>query len=121
MTKEQRDLLRNYEVEPQLAAATMGIGGVYVPIPAPREILEPVGRAVLDRATAAAKKIGAKRITTVMVGGDPAEAILDQAKREKADMIVMGSRGFGELKGLLLGSTSHKIAAHAGCSVVTVK
>ncbi|MHC5024763.1 MAG: universal stress protein, partial [Planctomycetota bacterium] len=35
--------------------------------------------------------------------------------------IVMGSRGHGDLEGLLLGSVSHKVASLAKCTVVTVK
>ena len=38
-----------------------------------------------------------------------------------ADLIVCGSRGFGRMKSLLLGSTSHKIAQLAQCSCLTVK
>jgi nucleotide-binding universal stress UspA family protein len=73
------------------------------------------------RAEAAAKKAGVKKVDTVMLSGDPADAILNRAKKEKADLIVLGTRGFGELKGLLLGSVSHKVAARAHCACMTVK
>ena len=36
-------------------------------------------------------------------------------------MVVMGSRGLGNLEGLVLGSVSHKVAASAPCNVVTVR
>jgi len=36
-------------------------------------------------------------------------------------MIVMGSRGLSDFKGLLLGSISHKVSAQAECTCVTVK
>lgn len=49
----------------------------------------------------------------------PARAILDAAD-EGADLIVMGSRGRGGLKGLLLGSVSQKVVHHAPCPVVVV-
>ncbi len=49
----------------------------------------------------------------------PARAILDAAS-EGADLIVMGSRGRGGLKGLLLGSVSQKVVHHAPCPVVVV-
>ena len=53
--------------------------------------------------------------------GDPAERILDCAKREHVDMIVMGTRGLSDLKGLLMGSVSHKVSHLADCACVTVK
>jgi nucleotide-binding universal stress UspA family protein len=121
LTKAQRDLLEAFESEPQMAMASAGVGGAFIPIPPPREVLEPVGRQILERAAAAAKKAGVKRLTATLASGDAADAILAEAKKAKADMIVMGSRGFGDLRGLLLGSVSHKVAAHADCSVVTVK
>jgi nucleotide-binding universal stress UspA family protein len=121
LTAAQRERLRLFSEEPALVAPVVGIGGAYIPLPPPPELLEPIGRQILARAVAAAKKEGAKRIDTVIDAGDPAEAILGRAKKEKADMIVLGSRGFGDLKGLLLGSVSHKVASHASCTCVTVK
>lgn len=53
--------------------------------------------------------------------GDPAEAILKVADTRKSDLIVMGSRGLGRLAGLLLGSTSQKVVAHAKCPVLIVR
>ena len=75
----------------------------------------------MDRARKFVAKRGVKKIVPVMVEGDPAEAILDLAARHKASMIVMGSRGLSDVKGLLLGSTSHKVNAQAGCTCVSVK
>src|SRR5467141_3770230 len=48
-----------------------------------------------------------------LVDGRPASAILDIADREKADLIVVGRRGRGEVAELLLGSVSHEIALHS--------
>jgi nucleotide-binding universal stress UspA family protein len=53
--------------------------------------------------------------------GSPAEAIIEVAKTSKSDLIVMGSRGLGQLAGLLLGSTSQKVVAHAPCPVLIVR
>jgi nucleotide-binding universal stress UspA family protein len=75
----------------------------------------------MDRAVAVASKAGVKKISSVIIEGDPAEAILDLAAKNKADMIIMGSRGLSDFKGLLLGSISHKVSAQAECSCVTVK
>ncbi|GMV34884.1 MAG: universal stress protein [Chloroflexi bacterium] len=60
-------------------------------------------------------------IQTGIVEGDPANAIIEVAKTRKSDVIVMGSRGLGRLAGLLLGSTSQKVVAHAPCPVLIVR
>jgi nucleotide-binding universal stress UspA family protein len=49
-----------------------------------------------------------------------AEKILISATRLETDLIIMGSRGRGELTGLLLGSVSHEVAMRANCPVVIV-
>jgi nucleotide-binding universal stress UspA family protein len=52
--------------------------------------------------------------------GDPAEAILDAAGSEGADLIVLGSRGRTDLRRLLLGSVSSEVARRATCRVEVV-
>ena len=53
--------------------------------------------------------------------GKPAAVIVETAKAERVDMIVMGSRGLSEPRALLLGSVSHKVAQLAPCTCITVK
>lgn len=60
-------------------------------------------------------------IHTELLEGDPAFAIIEVAATRKSDLIVMGSRGLGRLAGLLLGSTSQKVVAHAPCPVLIVR
>ncbi len=60
-------------------------------------------------------------IHTEFIEGSPAEAIIEVATTRKSDVIVMGSRGHGTLVGLLLGSTSQKVVAHAPCPVLIVR
>jgi nucleotide-binding universal stress UspA family protein len=52
--------------------------------------------------------------------GYPASVIEDEALHEKADMIVMGSRGMSGLKHLLLGSIAKRVVQKAPCPVLTV-
>jgi nucleotide-binding universal stress UspA family protein len=52
--------------------------------------------------------------------GPEAESILNIAKNCQADLIIMGTRGFGTLKGLLVGSVSRKVIHHASCPVMVV-
>lgn len=79
-----------------------------------------VGREILEKARQSAQDKGVKRIETVLAYGNPGEEILRNATEKNADLIVMGSRGFGALKGLVLGSVSHKVFHLAPCSCITV-
>ena len=53
--------------------------------------------------------------------GDPRECLVDVAKKERADLVVLGSHGRSGLRGLLLGSVAAHVVAHAPCSVLVVK
>ncbi|WP_152391644.1 universal stress protein [Paenibacillus guangzhouensis] len=53
--------------------------------------------------------------------GDPAQLIVNKAKEESADLIVMGSRGLSLFSELFIGSVSHKVVQHAHCAVMIVK
>jgi nucleotide-binding universal stress UspA family protein len=72
-------------------------------------------------AKARARQQAVPSVRTVLREGDPATAILNVAKEERADIIVMGRRGLGDLAGLLLGSVSHKVAHLAECACLTVR
>ena len=61
------------------------------------------------------------RVTTEVLEGPAADAILKVADVRGCDLIVMGSRGHGTLASLLLGSVSHRILAHAPAPVLVVK
>lgn len=84
-------------------------------------IKEAIGRKLLEQAEKDAQGQGVRSTRCDIREGDPARAILECAKHESADMIIMGSRGLGDLKGLLIGSTSHKVSQLAPCTVITVK
>lgn len=53
--------------------------------------------------------------------GPPADAILTVANVRECDLIVMGSRGFGALASLILGSVSHRVLSQARMPVMVVK
>lgn len=56
-----------------------------------------------------------------LLRGRPAEAIARTAKRERADLLVIGSRGVTEFQPMLLGSVSRKLLRQAPCPVLVVK
>ncbi|GAC1322740.1 MAG: universal stress protein [Thermoleophilaceae bacterium] len=53
--------------------------------------------------------------------GDPADAILDVAEEQDADLIIVGNRGMTGAKRFLLGSVPNKISHHAPCSVMIIR
>lgn len=53
--------------------------------------------------------------------GDPADEIIRIAEKEKADLIILGSRGLGTIKGVVLGSVSRKVTHNAECPVMIIK
>ena len=84
-------------------------------------VLNAVAKQVLRAARNAAREHGVKTVREVTEDGDPAQCVLDVAKAEGVDLIVMGSRGLSDLKGLLVGSVSHKVSHLAECTCVTVR
>ena len=53
--------------------------------------------------------------------GPPALNILDVAKKNKIELIIMGARGLNVLQGLLLGSQVHRVISLSKCPVLVVK
>lgn len=76
---------------------------------------------ILLAAKAKAEAAGIEAKTVHAARTRPAEAILDLAKKENADTIVMGSHGRRGFKRLLLGSQAAEVLAHAEMPVLIVK
>ena len=53
--------------------------------------------------------------------GDPADAILDVAEEQEADLIIVGNKGMTGAKRFLLGSVPNKVSHHAPCSVMIIR
>ncbi len=60
-------------------------------------------------------------VKRVDLNGYPADALVEYAEQVGAGLIVIGSRGRGELAALFLGSTSHRVLHLAHCDVLVVK
>lgn len=75
---------------------------------------------ILDKCKVEADKNGVK-IETVIAEGDAASGITGYAQKGGFDLIVLGSRGLGRFKEMVLGSTSSKVLQHAKCPVMVVK
>ncbi|WP_290651451.1 universal stress protein [Aquisalimonas sp.] len=99
----------------------MSLGGASVDYQVPAAVLKDIAENLLEKAKRKATDAGVNNAATSYHGGEAAQVILDAAKAHRADLIVMGSRGLGELKGLMMGSVSHKVQQLFEGSVLTVK
>lgn len=73
---------------------------------------------VIEEAEAAARRRGVEA-TSHAITGDPADALLEIAEKENADLIVVGSRGMHGV-GRVLGSVPNKVSHRARCNVLIV-
>ena len=60
-------------------------------------------------------------LTTEVITGSPQRAIVERAQEWGADLIVVGSHGYGFWSRTLLGSVSNSVVHHAPCSVLVVR
>jgi nucleotide-binding universal stress UspA family protein len=77
--------------------------------------------ALLEEAQADAQKAGVEAVETFARQGDAADAILDVAEEQEADLVVIGNKGMTGAKRFLLGSVPNKVSHHAPCSVLIVR
>ena len=92
---------------------------------APGDIAHTVGPsedvdATLAEAAKDVEDAGVK-VRTFARQGEPADAILDVAEEENADLIVVGNKGMTGAKRFLLGSVPNKVSHHAPSSVLIVR
>ena len=85
------------------------------------QLHQAAGEQIIRKALEFAVASGVQQVKEFISSGDPVSAILDLADRVDADTIIMGTRGMSELKGLIMGSVSHKVCAQANAACITVK
>ena len=85
------------------------------------ELLRKGAQYLLASALDAARKAGVKDVEMETEEGPIARSIIERAKSYKADLIVIGSRGMGDMEGILRGGVSHRVETMAKCPVLVVK
>jgi nucleotide-binding universal stress UspA family protein len=112
------EIVSAYEPIPQsrLREESEGISGDVSHSINPREDVQ----LVLGNAAAVAKKENVEVVTHPREG-DPADAILDVAEENDADLVLVGNKGMTGARRFLLGSVPNKISHHAPCDVWIVK
>lgn len=76
---------------------------------------------IIDEAKKEFKKKGVESYQSAILRGDPAQEILQFAKENSIDLIILGSRGAGTADMLMFGSVSHKVCHLSDCTCLTVK
>ncbi|HUO46361.1 MAG TPA: universal stress protein [Acidimicrobiia bacterium] len=103
---------------PMIWTDAVGIGATA--IPADTEIIEHIRAAVWELATPTLTESGLDWIKVDRMGYPP-DGLVEYADEVGAALVVIGSRGRGDLAALILGSTSHRVANAAPCNVLIVK
>jgi nucleotide-binding universal stress UspA family protein len=97
-----------------------------VPVITPAEVSKmaeaarDVGRRILEDAEKKAKSEDVQ-VESMLREGNTVQEIIRLAKEGNSDLIVMGVRGVGKLRELLLGSVSEGVIKHTSCPVLVVK
>jgi len=108
-------LLHCYQVSPGAVSPY----GIVLPESFDREVREAAARRLEEwREKAAADGIDAEAL---LASSYPSMGIADAASEQKADLIVMGTRGLSGIKHVLLGSVAERTLRTAPCPVLTVK
>jgi nucleotide-binding universal stress UspA family protein len=87
----------------------------------PSYVLDEKTQSLVDQAKAIAEQNKVRKVLTVVREGKPASVLVDYANGYQMDLLVVGSRGLGELEAALLGSVSQKVSQLAACSVLIVR
>jgi nucleotide-binding universal stress UspA family protein len=102
---------------------SMGVPGSAVPTDRIEEDAEEAARTLLDKAVKFAEDAGVsdpkEELVTDLVS--PAQGVVQLAERDGADVVVLGTRGNGGFKKLLLGSVANSVLHYADCSVLVTK
>lgn len=97
-------------------------GMTYVPVNFLEEVLNEMEKASLELLQEAKSKLKSAGINpeTFHLKGDPAHEILNYAWDTEQRLIIIGSRGLRGVKGMMLGSVSHKVSQLSSCPVLIV-
>jgi nucleotide-binding universal stress UspA family protein len=117
--KYQSQLVLVHVVMRQIYAINPPEAGVLAGTAIVRE-LEEDGKAILAKGEETVKAKGIP-VETRLKQGVPAEELLRAAVDEKADLIVLGSRGLSQVRAFFLGSVSDKVSHHAKCPALIVR
>jgi nucleotide-binding universal stress UspA family protein len=107
-------------IEPPVLYMGPQLGGGSIPPPQIDEDLTAYAREHVSEAADKLRSEG-RTVEGVVLHGRPATALVEEATRSGADMVICGSRGHGQISSLLLGSVSAEVVDHAPCPVLVAR
>ena len=104
----------------QLPAELRSMAEVEKLIGSRSEVMSFVARKILADAETRARSHDVADVQSESIEGEPATTIIDSANAHGADLIVMGTRGLGTVKSMMLGSVSRKVSnlSEVSCLIV---
>lgn len=106
-------------IEPHYALPAVAISGEAPFVTVSIEEVETTGYKLIEMARQ--RMHGYEPLETTLEFGHPAERIVDLAKEDDYDLIIMGSRGLSSIAGFFQGSTSAAVAHYSTIPVMLVK
>jgi nucleotide-binding universal stress UspA family protein len=107
----------------QAMVPPVGGGGFAMSMPPSLDLIDQLEAAAREEIEAMARAVRGEfpglEVLGIVAIGAPSAVLLDAA--ETAELVVIGSRGRGGFRGLLLGSVGAQVAAHAGCPVAVLR
>jgi len=78
------------------------------------------GRLLLKNAEARVRESGVNNVETVLAEGDPAHEIIAEAKKRKADLIIMATERHSRIEKFFIGSITDRVTRNTPCSVLLI-
>ncbi len=78
------------------------------------------GRKLLANAEARVRESGVNNVETALTEGDIAHEIIAEAKKRRADLIVMATERYSKLEKFFIGSVTDRVTRHTHCAVLLI-
>ena len=121
LARDQRAKLRLVHVVDELVIVSSP--DAVVPVGDIVGVLRDAGRKILDRSAALVRKAGSNADTVLVerFGGRAADSIIAEAKKWRADLIVLGTHGRRGVRRMVLGSDAEQVVRSANVPVLLVR
>ena len=98
----------------------MVVGAASAPLLSEDDFKQP-GKTILEKSLARARQNDCENAVAHLLDGNPGRVLVEKADELKCDLIILGSRGHGDLASLLLGSVSHRVCQSAHCACLIIR